>query len=109
IDRPQTKELVSGTADRPKPGTTSLRTAPTRDVNVTIEEVANRANILKDFPRVEENAGAPGPDGRTVEDVRKELEHTLRRLQRMLVEGTYQPGSIRRGWISNTRRGPRAT
>ena len=42
------------------------------------------------------NKGAPGPDGRTVEQVQQDWLSTRRRLARALRAGSYQPGAIRR-------------
>jgi len=47
------------------------------------------------FQNVASNKGAAGPDGRSIEDVRKRLP----RLTKELLRGTYQPGNIRRVWI----------
>ena len=41
----------------------------------------------------------PGPDGKSVEWVRKHLDEILPHLQRELLSGDYQPGLIRRVWI----------
>jgi len=64
-----------------------------------LEEVASIDNLRKAFRRVRLNRGAPGPDGRTVEEVEKTLPYLLPRLQKALLDGTYQPGMIRRVWI----------
>ncbi|MBM4013125.1 MAG: group II intron reverse transcriptase/maturase, partial [Planctomycetes bacterium] len=45
------------------------------------------------------NKGAPGVDGRSVEEVLGSARSLLPRLHRALLEGTYQPGDIRRVWI----------
>ena len=42
------------------------------------------------------NKGAPGPNGRSVEVVRKDWPRTRRRLGRQLRAGSYQPGPVRR-------------
>jgi group II intron reverse transcriptase/maturase len=104
----QNAELVSETAERPKSSTTSTLVASTREgEEVTMERVADLANLQSAFQRVEENRGAPGPDGRTVVDVRRNLTATLRHLQRTLVNGTYRPGDIRRVWIPKSSGGRR--
>jgi RNA-directed DNA polymerase len=108
IDRAQATELTSETAEGPKSSVTSAAAALTKEESeVTMEQVAKEANLLEAFRRVEENRGAPGPDGRTTQDVRRELPGTLRRLQRALVEGSYQPGQIRRVWIPKASGGQR--
>lgn len=110
VGRVQDAELASETAEWPKSVATSAPAAPTREVEVnevTMEQIATEANLLEAFRRVEENRGAPGPDGRTVQDVRRNQTATLRHLQRQLVTGTYQPGTIRRVWIPKASGGQR--
>jgi RNA-directed DNA polymerase len=51
------------------------------------------------FQNVASNKGAAGPDGRSIEEVRKHLPKLLPRLTKELLRGTYQPGNIRRVWI----------
>jgi group II intron reverse transcriptase/maturase len=67
--------------------------------SMVLEEMASIDNLRRAFRQVRLNHGAPGPDGRTVEDVEKTLSTLLPRLQRGLLGGTYQPGLIRRVWI----------
>lgn len=63
----------------------------------TMETVAGR---LKDaFARVASNRGAPGPDGKSVDEVRKHLDEVLPKLSEALLLGNYEPGNIRRVWI----------
>jgi group II intron reverse transcriptase/maturase len=66
---------------------------------MTIEEVANEDNLTRAFERVASNQGAPGPDRQTVEVIAQHLHRILPRLRRELLEGSYQPGMIRRVWI----------
>ena len=51
------------------------------------------------FQKVASNKGAAGPDGRSIEEVRKHLPKLLPKLTKELLRGTYQPGNIRRVWI----------
>ena len=51
------------------------------------------------FQNVASNKGAAGPDGRSIEEVRKHLPRLLPKLTKELLKGTYQPGNIRRVWI----------
>lgn len=63
----------------------------------TMESVAGR---LRDaFARVASNRGAPGPDGKSVDEVRKHLDELLPELSESLLAGAYEPGNIRRVWI----------
>ena len=63
----------------------------------TIDAVAER--LLEAFEHVSRNKGAPGPDGQTIDEVRKHLDDLLPELRAALLEGYYQPGVIRRKWI----------
>lgn len=51
------------------------------------------------FRKVERNRGAPGPDGITIELMRKHQGEWLPVLCAALLKGTYVPGEIRRVWI----------
>ena len=62
-----------------------------------MEEVTERLDEA--LAKVAANKGAPGPDRRTVEQVEKNWSSVRAGLCRTLLEGTYQPGLIRRVWI----------
>ena len=64
-----------------------------------MEEVANEENLKTAFQRVASNQGAPGPDRQSIGEVREHLDELLPRLGRQLLNGSYQPGDIRRVWI----------
>jgi group II intron reverse transcriptase/maturase len=51
------------------------------------------------FEHVASNKGTPGPDRRTIDEVREHLDEILPVLRRELLLGLYQPGMIRRVWI----------
>jgi len=74
---------------------------------MTMTEVANEENLRRAFDQVASNDGAPGPDKQSVKEVRERLDATLRVLKRELLEGTYQPGLIRRVWIPKAGGGQR--
>lgn len=59
------------------------------------------------FNKVAANNGAPGPDGRTIEDVEEHLPAIIRKLSNSLLAGTYKPGGIRRVWIDKSGGGKR--
>ena len=63
----------------------------------TMEEVAKR--LTDALLKVASNKGAPGPDGQTIEALLEQWPVVLPRLQADLLEGTYQPGVIRRAYI----------
>jgi len=62
-----------------------------------VEEVAERLEAA--FDKVAANKGAPGPDRQTIEQVRRHLSGVMAKLRASLLDGTYQPGDIRRVWI----------
>ena len=64
-----------------------------------MESVASAGNLARALLNVLRNKGAPGVDGRSVEQVVDEAPALLPELQKSLLEGTYQPGDIRRVWI----------
>lgn len=62
-----------------------------------MEEVVER--LFGAFVKVAANKGAPGPDRQSIEQVGERLPSILPKLGASLLEGTYQPGEIRRVWI----------
>ena len=105
IERMQGRELENGTAGRPKPFSTAHSSAPAQEV--CMEQIADEANLREAFKRVAANRGAPGPDGRTIEDVRHGLDTTVVKLCRSLLNGSYRPGEIRRVFIPKAGGGER--
>jgi len=84
----------------PKP-----RSKEQKATSATMEEVCRRLSVA--FQQVASNRGAAGPDRQSIEQVREhwpELEPVLRAA---LLEGTYQPGNIRRVWIPKANGGQR--
>lgn len=72
-----------------------------------MEEVASDGNLRRAFQVVASNRGAPGADGRTIDDVRKHLDEVLPKLSRTLLDGSYRPGQIRRVFIPKSGGGER--
>lgn len=66
---------------------------------MTMEEVAASENLRQAFDNVASNKGAPGPDRQSIVEVRNHLGVLLPELQRVLLDGSYEPGLIRRVWI----------
>ncbi len=62
--------------------------------SATLESVIE--HLDEAFVRVARNKGAPGPDGRRIEEVREDWTGVRRSLSRSLRAGSYTPGSIRR-------------
>jgi len=79
----------------PKSRNTSGDTLPA----MTMEKVTNHDNLIHAFEEVAQNRGAPGADGRSIDEVRTHLHELLPTLRRRLLDGTYRPGLIRRVWI----------
>jgi group II intron reverse transcriptase/maturase len=74
---------------------------------MTMEAVTSNGNLICAFEEVAQNRGAPGPDGRSIDEVRKHLGELLPVLRRSLLDGTYRPGMIRRVWIPKAGGGER--
>jgi group II intron reverse transcriptase/maturase len=64
-----------------------------------LERAASMPNMARALLNVARNKGAAGVDGRSVAEVVESSRSLLPRLRRELLEGTYQPGDIRRVWI----------
>jgi group II intron reverse transcriptase/maturase len=73
--------------------------------SATIEEVTK--GLRQAFQKVASNKGTAGPDGKSIGEVREHLDELLPELSRELLEGTYQPGAIRRVWIPKSGGGER--
>ena len=118
------RDLFLETADSPQgavPGAETGQPAPSARYAVpqsrntleaplpamTMEVVANHGNLICAFEEVAQNRGAPGPDGRSIDEVRKHLGELLPALRRTLLDGTYRPGMIRRVWIPKAGGGER--
>jgi RNA-directed DNA polymerase len=89
-----------------KPRTASKPKSKARQAGpATMEEVIER--LEEAFTHVAANKGAPGPDGQTIEQVQRHLPDVLTELRKSLIDGTYQPGDIRRVWIPKSGGGRR--
>ena len=64
-----------------------------------LESVTHPANLATALRNVARNKGAPGVDGKSVEEVVEKAHRLLPRLRRALLDGSYWPGDIRRVWI----------
>lgn len=70
-----------------------------------LEGVVARLSVA--FEKVAANEGAPGPDGQTIEQVRKHLPSVLAKVSTALLDESYRPGDIRRVWIPKASGGQR--
>src|ERR1051326_3836407 len=66
---------------------------------VTMERVLCRENMLRAYQRVVSNAGAPGVDGMTVEQLKPLLQARWEPVRKELLDGTYQPTPVRKAEI----------
>lgn len=85
----------------------SENTKRTAESVMTMEEVASHENLMEAFEGVKRNKGAPGPDRESVEEVAARLDELIPELSRVLLDGSYQPGDIRRVWIPKSGGGQR--
>lgn len=72
-----------------------------------LEEVASLPNLAAALLRVASNKGAPGVDGRSVDEVVEHAQQLLPKVQRALLQGNFLPGDIRRVWIPKSGGGKR--
>ena len=72
-----------------------------------MESVASAHNLAQALLNVSRNKGAPGVDDQTVEEVVEQAPSLLPKLQTVLLQGTYEPGDIRRVWIEKPGGGQR--
>jgi len=73
--------------------------AEAADTRQLLERVASPPNLAQALLNVARNKGAPGVDGRSVDEVVEASLDILPALRRALLEGSYRPGDIRRVWI----------
>ena len=73
--------------------------APAADTRRLLEQVASESNLATALLNVARNKGAPGVDGCSVGEVVGLAPSLLPKLRRALLEGSYEPGDIRRVWI----------
>lgn len=78
---------------------TDPTTVPAGPSESLLEEVASPSNLAAALIHVARNQGAPGVDGKTVQEVVAAAHRLLPRLHRDLLSGHYAPGDVRRVWI----------
>jgi RNA-directed DNA polymerase len=61
-----------------------------------LDKVLQRENMLRALARVEQNKGAAGVDGMTVDELRAHLREHWPRIQEELLSGTYHPQPVRK-------------
>ena len=65
-------------------------------IPVTLERVLSRENMWRAYERVASNAGAPGVDGITVEQLKPCLQARWEAIRKELLAGTYRPSPVRK-------------
>lgn len=66
------------------------------EVPLTMEAVITRENLMLAYQRVVENKGAAGVDNLSVAELKPWLKKNWRSVRQALIDGNYQPRSIRR-------------
>src|SRR5437899_5288187 len=61
-----------------------------------MEEVCDRANLVRAWKRVRRNKGSPGVDGMTIDDAKDYLREHWPSIRSQLLDGTYQPQPVKR-------------
>jgi RNA-directed DNA polymerase len=61
-----------------------------------MEEVLRRENLTAAYERVVRNGGAGGVDGRSVDDLKEQLQTDWPRIREQLLSGTYKPSPVRK-------------
>jgi len=61
-----------------------------------MEEVCDRANLVRAWKRVRQNKGSPGVDGMTIGEARGYLREHWPSIRAQLLEGAYQPQPVKR-------------
>ena len=72
-----------------------------------LEQILNRANLLRAWHRVRSNHGSAGVDGVTIEDFPAQLKQHWPAVKSSLLDGTYQPQPVKRHEIPKRSGGKR--
>jgi RNA-directed DNA polymerase len=95
----RTRRVGGGTAE----GTGTVRQAGTArkgrvgdESQMLMEEVCARENLIGAYKRVVQNAGAPGVDGMSVEELMPYCRKHWARIREELLRGAYKPLEVRR-------------
>ena len=92
----------------PMPATCAVPQPSVKEETVQSATMEQVCEVLRGaFQKVASNRGAAGPDGESIEEVRKHLPELLPKLKEALQQGNYEPGEIRRVWIPKSGGGQR--
>jgi RNA-directed DNA polymerase len=72
-----------------------------------MEKIVSEENAEPALRAVEKNAGAPGIDGMTTQQLRGHLTQHWPTIKRKLLEGTYAPSPVKRVWLAKADGGRR--
>lgn len=61
-----------------------------------MEQIVDTDNLETAWARVKANRGAPGPDGIAIGEFPEQFRQCWPAIRQQLLEGTYQPGPVRR-------------
>src|SRR5512139_1842524 len=92
------RKVAGGTGEkkeRERQATTAVKDKTQPGVEMLLEEVLRRENMLRALRRVRSNKGAPGVDGMTIEELVPYLKREWPRIREELLKGTYQPVPVR--------------
>lgn len=78
-----------------------------RDRMEWMEKICQLENLTQAWKRVKANGGAPGVDGMTVRSLPRFMRNHGARIQRELLDGSYQPSPVRRVEIEKPNGGTR--
>lgn len=98
-----------GSPDRSEPGV-ELASRLHRQQALTsdlLDQIADPANLLQAYRQVARNAGSPGVDQMTTDQLKQWLNTNLNRLRAELLEQTYQPSPVRKVEIPKSSGGKR--
>src|SRR4029077_1112288 len=107
--RAQAQRTIGGAeAGLPTAATTVVPKPKYKDATTSSTLMDVVCTRLKEaFQNVASNRGAPGPDHQSIEEVRAHLDELVAELTKSLLEGTFQPGNVRRVWIPKAGGGQR--
>ena len=110
-EKPKFQGGSSGRNLRGKPlkasSTTAREEKPNPSVTQLMEAVVERSNMKLALQRVERNNGSAGVDEMTVGELRSYLKEHWPKIRAALLEGSYQPGAVRRAGIAKPSGGMR--
>ena len=97
------EDAKSGRSNDPAPDDTVAHPA---EADALWDQLLSRGNLAEALRRVEQNAGAPGPDGMSTEELRPWLKDQWPEVRSLLEAGTYRPQPVRRVMIPKPGRVP---